>query len=132
MLARRLEPVGRSIARAAAREGTTTAAPTRLEGRWRSRGRVPTRGPQGPVAWYDRPAPDGDEDRWRALCRLQQRRLALGMSVSELARRTAAAGEPLRRETLSRVLNGQQPTTWPTVELLAFVLDIDLWELASR
>lgn len=85
----------------------------------------PTRGPGGEVWWWQRRAPRGDEALWCAVQRLQARRLALGMSVSTLARRTQLTGRPLRRETLSRVLNGSQPTSWSTVWVLADVLGLD-------
>jgi plasmid maintenance system antidote protein VapI len=48
------------------------------------------------------------------------------MSVTELARRLSAAGHEIRRETLSRVLNGKQPTTWATAERLAIILGMSL------
>jgi plasmid maintenance system antidote protein VapI len=48
------------------------------------------------------------------------------MSVTELARRLEQSGPPIRRETLSRVLNGKQPTTWATAERMADILGIDL------
>lgn len=52
--------------------------------------------------------------------------MALGLTVVDLARRTEATSRPLRRETLSRVLNGTQPTSWETVRILAELLDVDL------
>lgn len=48
------------------------------------------------------------------------------MSVTDLARRLTALGTPIRRETLSRVLNGKQPTTWSTAERMADILGITL------
>jgi hypothetical protein len=127
MLARKLVPGGSGQAATAGVEEASAAV--RAEGRWRTRGRRPTRGPRGEVAWWERCAPDGDTARWEAVCRLQERRLARGISVSDLARRTAAVGHPLRRETLSRVLNGQQPTTWHSVEVLADLLDVAIRDL---
>lgn len=90
---------------------------------------VPTRGPRGPVRWWRRAAPRGDDGLWRAVRRLQARRLQLGVSVSELARRTEAGPRTLRRETISRVLNGTQATSWATVEVLAELLDVDIDDL---
>ena len=96
-------------------------------GRWRRPEARPTRAPYGEVLWWHRPAPEeSDPALWVAVQRLHVRRQQLGMSVTALARRVSAAGHPLRRETLSRILNGKQPTTWDTAERLADVLDIDL------
>jgi plasmid maintenance system antidote protein VapI len=50
------------------------------------------------------------------------------MSVTELARRLSAHGHPLRRETLSRILNGKQPTTWDTAERIADILGVAVAE----
>jgi hypothetical protein len=107
-------------------------AADRAEGRWRTAGRRPTRGPLGAVEWWTRPAPGRDDLLWEAVCRIQERRIARGLSVSALARRTAASGRPIRRETLSRVLNGAQPTSWDTAEALADVLDVDLSDLHGQ
>ena len=52
--------------------------------------------------------------------------MQLGLTVRELSRRAHHVGQPLRRETLSRVLNGKQPTTWATAERMADILGIDL------
>jgi DNA-binding XRE family transcriptional regulator len=89
----------------------------------------PTRGPLGEVRWWERPPPGGHEAMWQAVQRLQRRRQQLGLSVTELARRLTDSGHPISRETLSRVLNGKQPTSWHTVELMAEVLSADLPEL---
>lgn len=128
MLARRIEPP--SETRAAAEPGLSAAR--RAEGRWRTRGQVPTRNAAGQeVRWWERPAPRGDHALWQAVCRLQARRIARGMSVMALTRALEQAGRPIARETLSRVLNGKQATSQATVELLACLLDVDvrdLWE----
>lgn len=58
--------------------------------------------------------------------RLHARRQQLRITVSELARRVSAGGYPIRRETLSRVLNGKQPTTWETAARIADILGISL------
>lgn len=86
----------------------------------------PTRGPQGQVEWWERPAPGGHEALWAAVRHLHERRQQLGLSVAALARRLHDRGYPIARETLSRVLNGKQPTSWPTVEVLADLLGADL------
>jgi hypothetical protein len=112
--------------------GARRSAAVRAQGRWRTAGRRPTRGPQGEVTWWLRPAPGGDELLWQAVCRLQERRIATGVSVTALAEQVAAAGHPVRRETLSRVLNGGQPTSWDTADALAHVLGIDLAELHDQ
>ena len=98
------------------------------EGRWRKPppGR-PTRAPTGEVRWWERPAPEeSDPALWEAVQQIQVRRQQLGMSVTELARRLSGQGYDIRRETLSRVLNGKQPTTWATAERLALILDLGL------
>lgn len=89
----------------------------------------PTRGPHGEVRWWEREAPRGDEALWRAVQRLHERQQTLGVSLSELARRTDRTARPLRRETLSRVFNGTQPTTWDAVEVLAELLGVSLDDL---
>ncbi len=122
MQARRLEPPLRRGSAA----GSPPASPP---GRWRTRGRVPTRGPDGVVLWWERPAPDPDLARWEAVQRVQARRLERRLSVSALARECQRMGHPLRRETLSRVLNGAQSTTWDTVEVLAEILDVEIRDL---
>ena len=95
------------------------------QGRWRQPRAQPTRAPHGEVLWWERPAPESSEPAlWDEIQRLHLRRQQLGMSVSELARRMSAQGHPLRRETLSRILNGKQPTTWDTAERLADVLGV--------
>jgi transcriptional regulator with XRE-family HTH domain len=83
------------------------------------------------VAWWDRPAPDDDDARWEAIQRIQAHRLLRGIPVTEVTRRLAVIGAPLSRETLSRVLNGKQPTTWDTVAHLAEVLGVDV-DLPAR
>ena len=66
---------------------------------------------------------------WRAVQRIHIRRQQLGLTVTELARRLAGGGGfTMRRETLSRVLNGKQPTTWDTAERMADILGINLTE----
>lgn len=96
-------------------------------GRWRAPEARPTRAPHGEVLWWERPAPEESDPRlWRAVQRIHVRRQQLGMSMTELARRLTALGFPMRRETLSRVLNGKQPTTWETAERLADILGISL------
>lgn len=101
----------------------------RQEGRRHEPQRRPTRGPAGEVHWWERPAPDGNDRLWWAVQRLQDRRLQLRVSVTELARRYRSTGQRMTRETLSRVLSGKQPTTWATAERLAVLLDIDLDEI---
>ena len=87
----------------------------------------PTRAPHGEVRWWERPAPEeSDPALWDAVRRIQARRQQLRMSVTELARRIASHGQAIRRETLSRVLNGKQPTTWATAERLAMILGMEL------
>ena len=79
------------------------------------------------MRWWERPPPDAsDAALWRAVRRIHARRQQLGMSVSELARRLSSSGTPIRRETVSRVLNGKQPTTWETAERMADILGISL------
>jgi transcriptional regulator with XRE-family HTH domain len=68
---------------------------------------------------------------WQAVQRLQRRRQQLGWSVTELARRLTDRGHPITRETLSRVLNGKQPTSWHTVEAMAEAMSADVPELAG-
>lgn len=124
MLARRLEPppIERRVSR-----GAKGAAADRAQGRWRSAGRRPTRDPRGHVIrWWDRSAPRGDEALWRAVMVIQEERLRVGLTVTDLARRVEAAGHPLRRETLSRVLQGKQATTWATVDALGRALGMAL------
>ena len=96
-------------------------------GRWRQPAGRPTRAPHGEVRWWERPAPEESDPRlWGAVQRIQARRQQLGLSVTELARRLNGRGHPMRRETLSRVLNGKQPTTWDTAERLADLLGLSL------
>ena len=84
------------------------------------------------MLWWERPAPeDSDPGLWEAVQGIHVRRQQLGMSVTELARRLSGAGRPIRRETLSRILNGKQPTTWDTAERLAHILGIELSELGG-
>ena len=101
--------------------------PTR-PGAWRRRGRQPSVGPSGEVRWWERPAPGGDEELWRAIVACHEALRARGWSVTRLADRLRVTGRPIRRETLSRILNGQQRTTWETAERIAAALDIDLPE----
>lgn len=103
------------------RDEGAAGRPTRQEG-----DRRPTRGPFGEVPWWERPPPGGHEALWDAVKRLQHRRLQLGLSVTQLARRMARLGHPVSRETLSRVLNGKQPTSWTTVEVMAEALCADV------
>jgi hypothetical protein len=86
----------------------------------------PTKGPGGEVRWWERPAPGGDEAMWAAVRQIQAHRIERRVSVSELARRLAEIGHPISRETLSRVLNGKQPTSWDTIRALAEVLGTQL------
>lgn len=96
-------------------------------GRWREPQVRPTRAPDGEVRWWERPPPEDSDPRlWEAVQRIQARRQQLGMSVTELARRASRGQFTIARETLSRVLNGKQPTTWATAERLADVVGIDL------
>lgn len=96
-------------------------------GQWREPPARPTRAPHGEVRWWERPPPeDSDPQLWLAVQRIHARRQQLGLSVSDLARRLASSGLPIRRETVSRVLNGKQPTTWDTAERMADVLGISL------
>ncbi|MFO8075102.1 MAG: helix-turn-helix domain-containing protein [Actinomycetota bacterium] len=97
-------------------------------GAWRDRGRRPSRGPDGEVRWWERPAPGGDEALWAAVVRCHEALRAAELTVTDLEARLAGSGHSLRRETLSRILNGRQRTTWTTVEVLAEVLDVDLDE----
>ena len=84
------------------------------------------------MLWWERPPPEGsDALLWQAVQRIHARRQQLGMSVSDLARRLAGSGFPLRRETVSRVLNGKQPTTWDTAERMADLLGIRLADEAE-
>ena len=92
----------------------------------RPRGRRPSVGPQGQVHWWDRPAPGDDVELWEAVIRCHEALQRRGWTVSALARRLARHGHPVRRETLSRILNGQQRTTWETVEVIAQTLDIEV------
>jgi transcriptional regulator with XRE-family HTH domain len=79
------------------------------------------------VRWWERDAPEeSDPQLWTAVQRIQARRQQLRMTVTDLARRLSGRGRPIRRETLSRVLNGKQPTTWETAEHMADILGIDL------
>ena len=100
----------------------------RRGGAWRRNGRRPSVGPTGQVRWWERPAPGGDELLWAAVVRCHEAMRAEGLTIAQLARRLASTGRPLRRETLSRVLNGRQRTSWATVERLADVLGIDIDE----
>ena len=85
------------------------------------------------MLWWERPPPDAsDAGLWRAVQRIHARRQQLGMSVSDLARRLAATGTPIRRETVSRVLNGKQPTTWETAERMADILGITLGDAVAE
>lgn len=103
------------------------------QGRWRQPRAQPTRAPHGEVLWWERPAPESSEPAlWDEVQRLHLRRQQLGMSVSELARRMSALGHPLRRETLSRILNGKQPTTWDTAERLGDILGVTPGERPGR
>ena len=100
---------------------------TNRHGQWRQPQPRPTRAPQGEVKWWERAAPEeSDPQLWAAVQRIQGRRQQLRMTVTDLARRLAGRGHPIRRETLSRVLNGKQPTTWETAEHMADLLGIDL------
>lgn len=103
--------------------------------RWPGRadaGLRPTRGPFGEVPWWERPPPGGDAPMWDAVKRLQRRRLQLGLKVTHLARRMARLGHPISRETLSRVLNGKQPTSWATVAVMAEALSADVPEMPDE
>jgi hypothetical protein len=112
-----------------AREGPSAAQ--RARGRWRRPDREPTRGPRGEVRWWERPAPRGDTQLWAAVQRLQARRIARRLPVKALAAELRAIGHPIRRETLSRVLNGRQGTSWDTAEALAEILGVDLDDLRA-
>jgi hypothetical protein len=114
VLAKRLVPQG-TIAGMFETTGQVVLRP----GRWRQRGLEPTRGPAGEVRWWERPAPGGDEAMWDAVKAIHRRRISLGVSVCELARRLEAAGTPVDRSTLSRVLNGVQPTSRDLIAALA-------------
>lgn len=118
-MARRLDPPRRPRPDQAQQHGTGRRARRPLP-------RRPSRGPQGPVEWWERAAPDADEARWHAVQRLQAHRLARDIAVIEVCRRLDEIGAPLARETLSRILNGKQPTTWETVANLAEVLGVDV------
>lgn len=120
MFARKIEPGGGG-------RGDHGGAHDRTPDRrgWRQPQARPTRAPNGEVLWWHRPAPEAsDPALWTAVQRIHVRRQQLGMSVTELARRLGAHGHPIRRETLSRILNGKQPTTWDTAERLADILGI--------
>lgn len=107
--------------------GRTRGRRRQEQGRWREPEVRPTRAPHGEVRWWERPAPeDSDPSLWQAVQRLQARRQQLGLTVTDLARRVSRGEFTMARETLSRVLNGKQPTTWATAERLADVLGIDL------
>lgn len=96
------------------------------QGAWRRRGRQPSVGPGGPVRWWERAAPGEDEELWRAVLACHEALRAQGWTITGLAERLRASGWPVRRETLSRILNGRQRTTWPTVERIAVALDVEL------
>ena len=79
------------------------------------------------MRWWERPAPEESEERlWEAVQRLQARRLQLNMTVTDLAGRLQRVGHSIRRETLSRVLNGKQPTTWETAQRLGEILGVEI------
>lgn len=84
------------------------------------------------MPWWERPPPGGHESLWHAVKRLQRRRLQLGLQVTHLARRMARLGHPVSRETLSRVLNGKQPTSWATIEVMAEALSADVPEIPEE
>lgn len=126
-LARRLAPPARphpqaSLTLASDAAPRRPAEPTR---RRTTGGPRPTLGPRGPVQWWTRPAPGGDEALWRAVVHLhtvvQDRRVPLSL----LARCMQAEGTPISREALSRILNGASRTSWRTVEAIARCLDVD-------
>ncbi|QBI19014.1 XRE family transcriptional regulator [Egibacter rhizosphaerae] len=125
MLARRIEPSEAVGARFAASRREPTRRAGSRPGR-RTPPRRTTRGPRGEVRWWERPAPGGDEELWRAVIRCHEALQRRRWSVTELAWRLRLAGHPVARETLSKVLNGRQRTSWATVEQLARILDIDL------
>ena len=102
-----------------------------MPGAWRARGRRPSVGPTGEVRWWERPAPGGDERLWAAVVRCHEALRTQGLTVTQLAAQLQAHGVPIRRETLSRVLNGRQRTTWRTVERLADVLGVDVLDAES-
>jgi hypothetical protein len=108
------------------------SAEERASGRWRMRGRIPTRGPRGPVRWWERPAPGGNELLWEAVIRVHEARIVQKVSISALVDHLAYRGHKIRRETLSRVLNGLQPTSWETVDELADLLGVSLADLHER
>ena len=114
VMARKLVPQGAAGGPAAATEQVVVRP-----GRWREWGLEPTRGPAGEVRWWERPAPGGDEAMWDAVKTIHRRRISLGVSVCDLARRLRAAGTPVDRSTLSRVLNGLQPTSWDLIAAMA-------------
>jgi transcriptional regulator with XRE-family HTH domain len=137
VLAKKLEPPDRHEPQDRRRRwwpalASETSAQTVAAGRWRTRGRIPTRGPAGCVRWWERPPPGGDDLLWEAVIRLHEQRQALGISVTALADRLREAGSPVRRETLSRLLNGVQPTSWDTADALAHLLGVSLDELHER
>ena len=109
-------------------DGTAAGgAGDRGAGRWRQPPLRPTRAPDGEVRWWERPAPEQSEPRlWEAVQRIQARRLQLQMTVTDLAVRLGQVGHSLRRETLSRILNGKQPTTWETAQRLAEIVGVNL------
>ena len=122
MLARKIQPSGGGRG-----DHGGTHERSNQHGQWRQPQPRPTRAPHGEVRWWERDAPESsDPQLWVAVQRIQGRRQQLRMTVTELARRLAGRGRPIRRETLSRVLNGKQPTTWETAEHMADILGIDL------
>ena len=128
MLARKISPPERGAQPAR----PEPSAARRAQGRWRTRGRLPTRGPRGEVWWWERPAPRGDTLLWEAVQRLHARRQSCCVTVHGLAEALAGIGHPIRRETLSRVLNGKQRTSWDTAEALSEILGVDLDDLLAR
>jgi DNA-binding XRE family transcriptional regulator len=126
MLARRIDPPDHPS------PTPEPSAARRAQGRWRAEPPIPTRGPRGEVLWWQRPAPRGDTLLWEAVQRLHHRRLRRGMSVRALADELVRIGHGVRRETLSRVLNGKQRTSWDTAEAMAEVLGVDLDDLRAR
>lgn len=69
---------------------------------------------------------------WEATQRIHQHKLLRGLSAGVLVARLAAQGTDVRRETLSRVLNGRQATSWELLEALAEVTGADLSDLIER
>ena len=125
MLARKIPPGGGG--RGGYGRSHEPAETSTTIGQWRQPEPRPTRAPHGEVRWWERHAPEeSDPQLWEAVQRIQARRQQLGMSVTQLARSLGARGSPIRRETLSRVLNGKQPTSWNTAERMADILGIDL------